>query len=258
MRELVQNFEAHDTEAEKYDHTITVWKEDGQYYWAKHLQRMTKVNLESLQGEIIPVKPFLGKWDLSLKELTICPPEAYEKRPRIFVTDTSQLAEEYLGPVPGDNVSAEARVLQKLEKHPHRNICKYYGCIREGESIVAICLKRYNKTLFDAVSEKDVNFDPAKVLQGVRDGVEFLHALGLVHNDINPANIMFDDEGNAVIIDFDSCLPEGEKITRKGGTFEWSPEPEPALALRENDEFGLARLSEWLEKEYPERFPKKS
>ena len=30
------------------------------------------------------------------------------------------------------------------------------------------------------------------IVQGIRDGVAHLHPLGLVHNDLNPSNVMVD------------------------------------------------------------------
>ena len=49
----------------------------------------------------------------------------------------------------------------------------------------------------------------------------FLHdTLGLVHNDINLTNIMINNQGHPVIIDFDSCAPIRQDMDRrKGGTF---------------------------------------
>lgn len=38
-----------------------------------------------------------------------------------------------------------------------------------------------------------------------------LHGMGLAHNGICPGNTVFDDEGRAVLIDFDVCVMLGEK-----------------------------------------------
>jgi len=42
-------------------------------------------------------------------------------------------------------------------------------------------------------------------LDGIEKGVRHLHLLGLVYNDINLANIIFEKDGTPVIIDFGSC-----------------------------------------------------
>lgn len=69
-------------------------------------------------------------------------------------------------------------------------------------------------------------------------GLNWLHSLGLVHDDINPKNIMLDDDGHAIIIDFDSCASSGTKS--RGGTPGWSTSPEVA-----NDEHGFNLVFIW-------------
>lgn len=58
-------------------------------------------------------------------------------------------------------------------------------------------------------------------MQDIRDGVAHLHSIGLVHNDLNPRNVMIAKDGAAVIIDFDWCRPTGEPLGPKGATMSW-------------------------------------
>jgi serine/threonine protein kinase len=51
-----------------------------------------------------------------------------------------------------------------------------------------------------------------------------LHRLDLIHGDINPTNIMFDNDGRPIIIDFDICARKGEEA--RGGTFGWMDDPD--------------------------------
>jgi len=44
-------------------------------------------------------------------------------------------------------------------------------------------------------------------LEGIASGVGHMHSLGLIHNDIDPSNIMITEDDSPVVIDFDSCLP---------------------------------------------------
>lgn len=39
--------------------------------------------------------------------------------------------------------------MEILSKKPHPNICKYYGCIRDGDYVAGICLRKYKYTLED-------------------------------------------------------------------------------------------------------------
>lgn len=53
--------------------------------------------------------------------------------------------------------------------------------------------------------------------EDVERGVHHLHALGLVHGDVNPSDIMEDKSCNrAVLADFDSCRPVGERLGPQG------------------------------------------
>lgn len=91
-------------------------------------------------------------------------------------------------------------------------------------------------------------FNREACLHGIEDGVEHLHRLGLVHNDLKPSNIMVDGDGaTPVIIDFDSCRREGEKLGLKWGTRGWAKEG-ITHANRENDLYGLAKIKEFLMK----------
>lgn len=112
-----------------------------------------------------------------------------------------------------------------LKQDPHPNICVYYGCVRNDTDdayFTHICLKKYVRTLGEAVRSKDSPLDRVAIINGLSNGLQFLHThFKLAHNDINPHNIMLDDQGNAVIIDFDSCMPLDEDFPplKKRGTF---------------------------------------
>jgi serine/threonine protein kinase len=86
--------------------------------------------------------------------------------------------------------------------------------------------------------------DYSHVLAGVESGIRHLHALGLVHNDINPSNIMLDgDEG--IIIDFGSCRRVGESVEDAGRTYEWYDES-VETARPQNDLDALEEIRMWL------------
>ena len=64
-------------------------------------------------------------------------------------------------------------------------------------------------------------FDRGHCSRGIEAGVRHMHKLGLVHNDLNPSNIMMDGD-NPVIIDCDSCKREGDELGSKAGTDGWT------------------------------------
>lgn len=86
--------------------------------------------------------------------------------------------------------------------------------------------------------------DYSRVLAGIESGIKHLHALGFVHNDINPSNIMLDGD-EAVIIDFGSCRRAGESLEGAGRTYEWYDE-EVDTALPQNDLDALEEIRIWL------------
>ncbi|PBK67944.1 kinase-like protein [Armillaria solidipes] len=145
----------------------------------------------------------------------------------------------------------EARVCEILMKHPHRNVAQYYGYVEKDGLMAGLCFKRYGQTLSDAVKKGVLpREDIESLLDQIKQGIEHIHDLGLVHNDINPRNILFDDDGRLVIIDFDSCRKQGESMLRgKCGTFPFSNDPETAGF--QNDFYGVEKIREWMEEKIP-------
>lgn len=78
--------------------------------------------------------------------------------------------------------------------------------------------------------------------------LQFIHSMGLAHNDLNPRNIMLDDDNKAIVVDFDSCGREGEHVS-KLGTDAWMSEDQ-SHSSRRNDYFSLVLLSRWLRGQY--------
>lgn len=146
---------------------------------------------------------------------------------------------------PRELVRREAIACEALRQPSHPNIAKYFGCIVEHSRIVALCFQRYNETLKDRLKCRDRPLDKDRIVQGVRDGIDYMHSLGYCHNDIHDGNIMITDEDTPVIIDFDSCLPEGEVLACKGGAPWWSIDTDKSH--KENDLFSLKKLEEVME-----------
>ncbi|PBK67990.1 kinase-like protein [Armillaria solidipes] len=145
----------------------------------------------------------------------------------------------------------EARVCEILMKYPHRNVVQYYGYAEKDGLMAGLCFKRYRQTLSDTVKKGTLpRADIESSLDQIKQGIEHIHGLGLVHNDINPRNILFDDDGRLVIIDFDSCRKQGESMLRgKCGTFPFSNDPETAEF--QNDFYGVEKIREWMEENIP-------
>ncbi|KAK0718732.1 kinase-like domain-containing protein [Apiosordaria backusii] len=160
----------------------------------------------------------------------------------------------------------ERRILREVEtceilrSHPHPNVASYYGCLETQGQVSGLCFKIYVSTLAGKVNPQHLNksdfllsgrplVDDAMraQLDGVWSGIKHLHSLGLVHNDITPANIMLEEDGTWVIIDFDSCRHVGEVLRDTGAkrTYGWH-DPDVTVSSEKNDLDAFFELEAWL------------
>jgi serine/threonine protein kinase len=49
-----------------------------------------------------------------------------------------------------------------------------------------------------------------RIIEGLVDGLEYLHGLGIVHRDIRPSNLVLDQKHNVVIIDYETAVAFNE------------------------------------------------
>lgn len=112
-----------------------------------------------------------------------------------------------------------------------------------GGRIRGLYFVKYPLSLSQQVKE-NIPLDVEFCLQEIKKGVAHLHGLGLIHNDLNPTNIIIDSD-NPVIIDFDSYKQVGKKLGLKAGTTGWA-KMGSTIAKPENDNYGMAKLAEWL------------
>jgi serine/threonine protein kinase len=57
------------------------------------------------------------------------------------------------------------------------------------------------------------------VMVNLTDALAYAHARGMVHRDVKPGNIMFDERGQAILMDFGIAkLKEGVQLTQEGAT----------------------------------------
>jgi serine/threonine protein kinase len=165
-------------------------------------------------------------------------------------------------------ISREVETCEILRKNPHPNIAIYYGYMETRGRVSGLCFKRYTSTLLETVNPQHLN----KVafvsnsrelvkehmkhgLQGILAAIKHLHSLGIVHNDINPANIMLDEDGTLILNDFDSCRYIGESLRNTGAkrTHQWH-DPSVDVSLEKNDLDAFEELNVWLKGSVTEEF----
>lgn len=160
------------------------------------------------------------------------------------------------------SMTAEIEVCERLRQDPHPNLGQYQGCIvntRTGR-VSAFSFDRLPMSLAARANPSGlskVDFaangtrpDPttaSRWIRGVRNGLSHLHSLGLVHNDVNPSNVMIDG-AEAILVDFDSCCEEGLELRqggKKGGTPGWC-DLNVKVSKIENDWEAVDEMETWL------------
>ncbi|KAI9467473.1 kinase-like domain-containing protein, partial [Coemansia mojavensis] len=145
---------------------------------------------------------------------------------------------------PRSAFDSEIDAHEKISRNPHKNICKYYGCLESDpgymdNKIVGIVLERYNITLKQAV-EKNLLQDKDKIVHGLESAIKHLHSIDIVHGDINPNNIMVSNDGEPIVIDFDSSSTKSPK----GGSEGWISEE--YNKSRDDDYYSLRLIQEYM------------
>ncbi|KAK1037251.1 hypothetical protein LTR74_018824, partial [Friedmanniomyces endolithicus] len=184
-------------------------------------------------------------YPIALPSLTVFRPceahknNIYIKRPQLASCDDADVAA--LLP---RLMSDEATVLECLKKRPHPNLIKYHGCTLKDGRVTGLALEKHDVLLLYRYEDRPLPFNTAACMDEIRAGVRHLHSLGLAHNDLNPMNILLDQDDHPVIIDFGSCKKFGEHLI-SAGTPGWIDE-EYVASAREHDEAALLKIDAWL------------
>ncbi|KAI0428175.1 kinase-like domain-containing protein [Xylaria sp. FL1042] len=221
---------------------------NGEYYYAKTNQRIfgsPMIDINELDKALVSADRI---YPLIHPEFTLAPdplpPTSYFKRPSLLYYENTPDTLDY-----GRQILTEVEACEILRKHPHPNIVQYLGCIVKAGRIRGLGFAKYSVTLSQMLKDR-THFSRSRCLLGIEAGISHIHELGLVHNDLNPSNIMMDGD-NPVIIDFDSCKREGEELGSKAGTHGWTLDGEN-YARKENDLYSLSKIRAALLKDHTE------
>jgi len=111
---------------------------------------------------------------------------------------------------------AEADVIARLGQHP--NIIPMYDFWR-GNSGAYLVLKWVDGgTLRDYIDEYGAMplTEAAYMLTKLADALNTAHQMGIVHRDVKPSNILFDEQGKVYLSDFGIAKQQGKNITAPG------------------------------------------
>lgn len=113
------------------------------------------------------------------------------------------------------SMTNEIEAYEKIQRAGgHENICGYHGCVENGGFVDSIMLTKYSTPLSGV--ENLTCEQKVKIIEGLIEGVRFLHEIGIVHGDINPLNLMLGDNFDVKIIDFDSVGIHNSKAGTDG------------------------------------------
>lgn len=84
-----------------------------------------------------------------------------------------------------------------LRAPPGSRLCHYHGwCVKDGA--VCIVMRKYAGTLASRISGPRPESEVIKWAAQVAQGLQALHALGLMHLDLKPDNVLCEDNGDLV------------------------------------------------------------
>jgi hypothetical protein len=242
--ELTKTFREVEGKLKFYRNTLFL-KENEQLFYShtySHNLRYNQIKIENLSIHAIPTEEIYPPFspDVSLAPQPL-PDRCHVKTPDLL----SYKPDAPLGTRPCDTFLEEIRILEILKANPHPNIAQYLGCIIQNYRIKGVVFAKYHMTLVDRLEDISRPLRPEIYLSSIESDLKHLHGLGLVHNDLNPYNVMLREDDTAIIIDFNTCQRQGEKC-RSGGAPGWSLE-EMDFAVPENDYYGLAKIRQALE-----------
>jgi serine/threonine protein kinase len=114
--------------------------------------------------------------------------------------------------------ACEIKRLEQLARHApphHPNLVRYHGCrVRNGRITAAMLGRVPGDTLIHYAKAGGTIRDKDAFLRALESAIRHLHdVVGLVHNDIQPTNIMVSPDGTTpTLIDLGSAAPEGEEM----------------------------------------------
>lgn len=234
-----------DNDSYSFSHTAVVYEMGGGLYHGNLAERIKteykgSIDVASLSNVVrIPNSAF-PEYDAAMfgTHFSVPPKGSYLKRPSLLGFPERAEFET------AKNMSREAAVYRILRNNPEEHAAVYLGCLVRDGHVIGFFLEKYDMTLQVRMDDPVPRVERVKWLHDLRTTVAHLHTLGLCHNDINPMNVMLRDDGEVVLIDYDSCQAEGEEL-HKVGTMGWMRDG-VTHSSPSNDEYGMRKLETFL------------
>jgi len=113
----------------------------------------------------------------------------------------------------------EIRILASLD---HPNVVKIldYGTTHDGRNFLVMPLLK-GGSLQERIADESYRPELLEILSPIKqisDALQYAHSKGVIHRDVKPSNILFDEHGNAVLADFGIAKLLGGTLTRSTRT----------------------------------------
>jgi serine/threonine-protein kinase len=133
------------------------------------------------------------------------------------------VALKFLPPELTRDPEAKERFIQEAQAASaldHPNICNIHEIDETSESQLFICMACYGgETLKERIARGPLGIEEAiRIAAQIGEGLAKAHAVGIVHRDMKPANIMITSEGVVKILDFGLAKLVGRTQHTKTGT----------------------------------------
>ncbi len=201
----------------------------------KHRFRVKSKIAEGGMGKV-----FLGEDNITGRKVVIKVPHDISDLPKMGYTNPIPIHQTMV-----QKLREEAEILRSVS---HENIVKFVDFFDHNGVPVLILEYIKGKSLKEMYLNNPG--DPQDVLRyglQIMDAVEYLHGNNILHRDINPKNVIVNNEDRAILIDFGAAKRgfvggSASKVTRIGTDLYSAPEQiSGAAALPQGDVYSIAK-----------------
>lgn len=126
----------------------------------------------------------------------------------------------------------ETKIIAKLE---HPAIVPVHDVGKDNDQMFYVMRYMTGGSLSDRMTNRLSLEESMRIIQRIAGALDYAHARGVIHRDLKPGNILFDDEGNAFISDFGIAkLASGQTKLTSSGIIGTPSYMSPEQAIGEN------------------------